>query len=364
MSASHHRARVSEASDVDSADGSCRFADCPVKAAGPFSCSEEAARLIEACASAESREAPQRRRERIALAVFAVLVLAGFVMLTSYISNAGRGLNVAATSIDDMAGDMAGYDVLLFEGTVRQAPSSSRSDFEGAAERAEGTAPSALGASSERLEGASDAPASSDAADDGTVDDGVMTVDEARAIYEGKSASVIEVDPDSLRDYVSGRIVMKDGHSYGIFSLPPDMASEYAMPTTVTTKTTTTIGSSGAVDEKTTARVKSAYDSVSELFAAIDPDSIDPALVERIQTVIGRFEAAKVDTVVAFTCDPTPFSAVEGVDAVITFKTRDRFSMSEVIGKTLYFDAPEEGSVGVLMVAPGNVASTKVLTEN
>ena len=73
--------------------------------------------------------------------------------------------------------------------------------------------------------------------------------------------------------------------------------------------------------------------------------------MERIQTVIDRFEAAKVDTVVAFTCDPTPFSAVEGVDAVITFKTRDRFSMSEVIGKTLYFDAPEEGSVGVLMVA-------------
>ena len=108
MSASHHRARVSEASDVDSADGSCRFADCPVKAAGPFSCSEEAARLIEACASAESREAPQRRRERIALAVFAVLVLAGFVMLTSYISNAGRGLNVAATGVDDGAGDLAG----------------------------------------------------------------------------------------------------------------------------------------------------------------------------------------------------------------------------------------------------------------
>ncbi|MDO5041915.1 MAG: hypothetical protein Q4D92_00175, partial [Slackia sp.] len=196
----------------------------------------------------------------------------------------------------------------------------------------------------------------------------VMTADEARAIYEGKKASVIEVDPESLRDYVSGRIVMKDGHTYGIFSLPPDMVPESSMPLTTTTKITTTttqtpLGTSGSVDEKTTRRVKSAYDSVSELFAATDPESIDPTLLKHIEDVLDRFEAAQVDTVVAFTSDPTPFSAVEGVDAVITFKTRDRFSMSEVIGGTLYFDAPEKGSVGVLMIAPGNVASTKVLTE-
>ena len=47
---------------------------------------------------------------------------------TSYISNAGRGLNVAATSIDDVAGDMSGYDVVLFDGTVRKKDSSQVDD--------------------------------------------------------------------------------------------------------------------------------------------------------------------------------------------------------------------------------------------
>lgn len=356
---------------------SCAMADCVSSDSdsdarpSSFSCSEEAARLIEARSAGKAAAKNQHRRDRVALAVFAALVFIGFVILTSYISNAGRGLNVAATNIDDIAGDMSGYDVLLFEGTVRGEEPSSRSDFETASpfgassDRAGSSAFDVAG--EENLEADTGAPfaAKRDSADRADSEAASMSVDEARAIYEGKKASVIEVASDSLRDYVSGRIVMKDGHSYGLFSLPPDMVSECAMLQTTTTKTTTTtVGPSGMVNEKTTTRVKSAYSSVSELFAAIDPETVDQGLVDHIQDILDRFEAAKVDTVVAFTCDPTPFSVVEGVDAVITFKTRDRFSMSEVIGGTLYFDAPEMGSVGVLMVAPGNVASTKVLTAN
>ncbi|MDO5358989.1 MAG: hypothetical protein Q4E80_06400 [Slackia faecicanis] len=346
-----------------------------------FSCSAEAARLIDARSAAASRAAKQHKRERIALAVFAVLVIAGFVLLTSYISNAGRGLNVAATSIDDVAGDMSGYDVVIFDGTVRKGDSSLVADEKSGAQD-KGIKPilipSASGKTSSETAGASAEDEQADV-DEQVEDaqapypvdesrDGEMTMEEARAVYEGKKASVIEVDSESLRDFVSGRIVMKDGHTYGFFSIPSEMTADFAMPTTTMTKTTTTTtitatGESGEVDEKTTTRVKSAYGSVAELFAAVDPASIDLALVNHIEDVLARFKAARVDTVVAFTSDPTPFSAVSGVDAVITFKTSDRFSMSEVIGGTLYFDAPEEGSVGVLMIAPGNVASTKVLTE-
>lgn len=338
-----------------------------------FSCSEEAARLLDARADAL---AGQRRRERVALGVFGVLVLAGFVVLTSYISNAGHGLTAAATNIDDIAGDMQGYDVVLFKGTVHK----DSSDDDASSSKTESDEGSAKGSVTSFLFGGAANGDSSDASgassSDGGVgetdaasseDDGEMTVDEARAIYEGKKASVLEVDPDDLRDYASGRIIMKDGHSYGIFSLTPDMVSEFSMPKTTTTKTTTTTterssGSDASVDAKTTTRVKNAYDSVSDLFADIDPDQADPELTEHIETILARFEAAHVDTVVALTSDPTPFAFVDGVDAVITFKTQDRFSMSEVIGGTLYFDAPEQGSVGVLMIAPGNVASTKVLS--
>lgn len=383
-----------------------------------FSCSEEAARLLEA---KQDTAAKQRKRERAALAVFGVLVLAGFVVLTSYIANASNGLNVAATSIDDIAGDMSGYDVLLFKGTVQPDEtdaSSSASASKTASKSSASTTSAGESSPSEAFElqeesslkeevvsllfgdeaaaavqdaddtessSASDEALSDDAdassderseaddplvsADSSSAADAkdVITVDEAREIYEGKQASVIEIDPASLRDYASGRIIMKDGHTYGIFSLTPDMAGAFQMPKTTTTQTTTTTtessaGVPGVARETTKTHVTNTYKSVSELFAAIDPDTVDEDLVEHIEGILERFEAAHVDTVVAFTSDPTPFSTIDGVDVVITFKTEDRFSMSEVIDGTLYFDAPEVGEVGVLMIAPGNVASTKVLS--
>lgn len=304
---------------------------------GSFRCSEEAQRLLEARDRAAEGHS-QKRRELIALGVFGALVLAGFIILTSYI-NAGHNLNVTATSIDDIAGDMTGYDVVLFEGTAL--PSS---DSDSSAESPE------------------------DEEDGSDVSSQTVSLEDAKRHYSEKNASVMEVGPDSLQDYVSGRIVMKQGHTYGIFSLTPDMVSELVVPKQTTTKTTTTQtetspGIFGITNETVTTRTTGAYDSVSDIFSSVDPESVDPGLVEHIQGILDRFAAAKVDTVIALTTDPTPFCAVEGVDAVISFKRYDRFSMAETIGGTLYFDAPEIGDVGVLMIAPGNVASTKVLTE-
>lgn len=342
-----------------------------VGAQEPFSCSEEAARLLDAKDRASTADR-QRRRERVALGVFAVLVLAGFIVLTSYISHAGHGLNVAATSIDDMAGDMAGYDVVLFEGTVVSEPSSTAS-----AEESPDTFDEAFdgryqdgsvedGRFSDDGQTRDDSVFRSGGDEGDYAADGAISIDEARDAYESKEASVIEIDSSNIRDYASGRILMKDGHTYGIFSLTPDLLSSYAMPRVTTTKTTitTTTDASGvrveSVSEKET-REGNPYGSVSELFAAFDPSLVDSSLRDRIETILDRFEAAGCDTVVALTSDPRPFSGMRGIDAVITFKERDRFPMSEVIDGTLYFDAPERGSVGVLMVAPGNVASTKVL---
>lgn len=302
-----------------------------------FRCSEEARRLLEARDRAAEGHS-QRRREFIALGVFGALVLAGFVILTSYI-NAGHNLNVAATSIDDIAGDMTGYDVVLFEGTALPSSDSDVSPD-----------------SPEDEEGGSDSSSQ------------VVTLEEAQKHYGEKNASVMEIGPDSFQDYVTGRIVMKQGHTYGIFSLTPDMVSELVVPKQTTTKTTTTQtetspGIFGITNETVTTRTTGAYDSVSDIFSSVDPESVDPGLVGHIQDILDRFAAAKVDTVIALTTDPTPFCAVEGVDVVISFKRCDRFSMAETIDGTLYFDAPEVGDVGVLMIAPGNVASTKVLTD-
>lgn len=313
------------------------FKEAPRENEEGFSCSEEAARLLGARDRAAEGHS-QRKRELIALGVFGALVLAGFVILTSYIS-AGHGLNVAATSIDDIAGDMTGYDVVLFEGTAL--PSSDT----GTSGRSEDEASDDSGALSQ-----------------------TVTVEDARALYREKNASIMEIESDSLQDYVTGRIVMKQGHSYGIFSLTPDMVSELVVPKRTTTKTTTTrtetpTGDSGITDETVKTRTTGVYDSVSDIFSSVDPESVDSELVDHIQDILDRFAAAKVDTVIALTSDPTPFCAVKGVDVVISFKQHDRFSMGETIDGTLYFDAPEVGQVGVLMIAPGNVVSTKVLAE-
>lgn len=289
-----------------------------------ISCSPEAARMISAHAEGIDCER-HSTRERVALALFALLFAVGGIVLISYIG-AGHGLNVAATSIDEAAGDMAGYGVVLFEGMAKSEPSA------------------AVGASKS------------------SVPSKPMTLDAARDIYEEKGASVLALDSRDMRRYANGRIVMQGGHSYGIFSLTDeDVESLPRLVSTTTRTTTVTTESPLGLSTDTSIRVRDAFSSVSELFAAVDEEDIDPELVERIEGIVERFEAAGADTVIALTPSPVPFSAVEGVDVVVSVKESNRFAMSETIDGTLYVDAPEQGEVGVLMVAPGNVVSTKVL---
>ena len=372
-------------------------------------CSAEAARMI--TARSDEHDGCHSKRERIALGVFACLLLAGAIVLCSYI-NAGHGLNVAATTIDDATGDMSGYGVILFEGTVKPDATDEAdgteaddeeqggvqgilsgifgSDDDGAS--ATSTAPGSAAASGEEPGGSADASdkAGADAAAgdssghaEGTESDrgsssgatgsskrsvgakpDTITLEEAEESYQEKGASIISIDSDELDRYASGRIIMQGGRSYGIFSLTEDDLASLPAKGRTTTRitTTTTEDTAGALSTSTTTRVRSAYTSVAELFEDVDPDEIDPELIDRIEGILEHFEECGVDTVIALTPDPTPFCAVEGVDVVVSFKQANRFSMSETIGGTMYFDAPEVGQVGVLMVAPGNVVSAKVMS--
>lgn len=77
-------------------------------------CSPEAAHLVDAKSNTKDT-VRHGVREGIALAVFGFLVAAGFIALTTYIS-AGHNLNYASTGIDDIAGNMSGYGVILYDG--------------------------------------------------------------------------------------------------------------------------------------------------------------------------------------------------------------------------------------------------------
>lgn len=398
---------MSDASDTPSkeAGGSEHAAEAvegpePVPADQP-ACSAEAARMI--TARSEKHDGCHSKRERIALGVFACLLFAGAVALFSYI-NAGHGLNVAATTIDDATGDMSGYGVILFEGTVRpNAADETDDEDQGGVQGilsgifgSDDEEDSASGLGSSGSSGASSGASSQDGADsiDGESADSAsrelgngsgatasssttgsskrsvgaqrdtVTLEDAEEAYQEKGASIISIDSTDLGRYASGRIIMQGGRTYGIFSLTEEDLASLSKKGRATTRitTTTTKDTAGSLSTSTTTRVRNAYGSVAEMFEDVDEDDVSPATLKRIEGILQHFEDCGVDTVVALTSDPTPFKYVEGVDVVVTFKQSGRFSMAETIDGTMYFDAPEVGQVGVLMVAPGNVVSAKVMS--
>lgn len=372
----------------------------PVPADQP-ACSAEAARMI--TARSEKHDDCHSKRERIALGVFACLLFAGAVALFSYI-NAGHGLNVAATTIDDATGDMSDYGVILFEGTVRpDAADETDDEDQGGVQGilsgifgSDDEEDSASGSGSSGASGASSGASSQDEADsaDGDSADSAsrelsngsggtasssttgsskrsvgaqrdtVTLEDAEEAYQEKGASIISIDSTDLGRYASGRIIMQGGRTYGIFSLTEEDLASLSTKGRATTRitTTTTKDTAGSLSTSTTTRVRNAYSSVAEMFENVDEDDVSPAALKRIEGILQHFEDCGVDTVVALTSDSTPFKYVEGVDVVVTFKQSGRFSMAETIDGTMYFDAPEAGQVGVLMVAPGNVVSAKVMS--
>lgn len=58
----------------------------------------------------------KRTREKVALLVFALLVILGGSVLLRYFET-GRSFNVAASAVDDVFGQMQGYTALVFDGT-------------------------------------------------------------------------------------------------------------------------------------------------------------------------------------------------------------------------------------------------------
>ncbi len=230
-------------------------------------CSPEAAHLVDAKSNTKDT-VRHGVREGIALAVFGFLVAAGFIALTTYIS-AGHNLNYASTGIDDIAGNMSGYGVILYEGTVESSASaesslatdnalgsnesarigeSAKSD-EGAKEGAssakgesdeqsvKGFVKMALGLDSETEAGVSGSAKASEstgasASTSGSASDAAndpMAVDGAKEIYEAKKATVLELDVNDLEQYQFGRIIMKGGHTYGVVSITDDeLAARFA----------------------------------------------------------------------------------------------------------------------------------------
>lgn len=284
-------------------------------------------------------------REKIALAVFAALIVLSLFGLGWYLV-AGHSWNVAASNIDDTFGSMDGYTAIVYEGTAvpkaadeREAGGTGASGAAG--KKASGAADPLSTEADERKDLASKGPepeadadvrklpeSAATAGDASGVDAGAMsagtgtlangtsakakpavTVDEAQKSYEDKKATVFSLDTVDLGQYSEGTILKKGDHRFGVFSVT------------------------------------------------------GPTTVRALEKQVAYFAAHKVDFIVAITSDKAYVEGASGIDIVISTQEEDLFVMGETIDGTFYVDAPEVGKVGTILISPSNVVSAKVIEE-
>lgn len=263
-------------------------------------------------------------REKIALAVFAALILLSLCGLGWYLV-AGHSWNVAASNIDDTFGSMDGYTAIVYAGTADPAKDAGKA--------AKGTAASD-GKAASANESAPDDPLDPDetpsgldsgneldevpeSAGTGTLANGTssknskpsVTVDEAQESYEDKKATVFSLDTVDVGQYSEGTILKKGDHRFGVFSVT------------------------------------------------------GPVTPRSLEKQVAYFALHKVDFIVVITPDKAYVDEASGIDIVISTQDEDLFVMGETINGTFYVDAPEVGKVGTILISPSNVVSAKVIEE-
>ena len=290
-----------------------------------------------------------KSREKIALAVFAALIVLSLLGLGWYLV-AGHSWNVAASNIDDTFGSMDGYTAIVYEGTaVPQTAAEKAAEAAKEEKAAKGAAGSASSdekgsheldpaadddegkpsereesgreaderelpekdAASSAVEAEPDASAAAGARSNGTSAKSkpTVTVAEAQKSYEDKKATVFSLDTTDLGQYGEGIILKKGGHRFGVFSVTA------------------------------------------------------PTPVRAIEKQVAYFVKYKVDFIVAITPDKAYVDDASGIDIVISTQDEDLFVMGETIDGTFYVDAPEAGKVGTILISPSNVVSAKVIEE-
>lgn len=146
-------------------------------------------------------------REKIALAVFAVLILFSLVGLGWYII-AGHSWNIAASTIDDTVGEMEGYTAIIYPGTV-----SLEADEDATADVAEAAEGDSSGTVTDTLRGIS-LFSSHQESQTQPVD-----LDLLEADYQAKGAQVLALDVEDLSRYSEGSILKRGSKRIGVVSV-------------------------------------------------------------------------------------------------------------------------------------------------
>lgn len=147
----------------------------------------------------------KRTREKVALLVFALLVVLGGSVLLRYFET-GRPLNMAATVVDDAFGQMKGYTAIVYDGTFDSLDALRPSAEVGGAAEEE---PASLGAMV--LSELSRLPLS--------MRERPVYASDVRTLYEEKGAGVITLDAADLRRYERPTVLMAGDRKIGVVAI-------------------------------------------------------------------------------------------------------------------------------------------------
>lgn len=285
-------------------------------------------------------------REKIALIVFLVLAIAAGCVLFGYIF-AGHSWNIAASNLDDTFGNMDGYTVIAYEGTLDEgkddASDGSSEKTSGAeraltspqtADRAKEASKTATGAEKTQggdLSGQSGVSSAGNATDAGAQpavttpnaeqqdapsaplaghkkEKADVSLSDVEATYKDKGASILLLDTANPSAYDEGMIVKRGGKRYGVFSLEAETSRIL-------------------VDEK-----------------------------------VKYFTEQGVDYVIAIVPDARLLKGAEGIDIVVSTDDVDASKMGEAKNGSFVVAAPAKGSVGAILISPSNVVSAKTIS--
>ena len=324
----------------------------------------------------------ERSREKIALVVFALLVVFAGCCLVGYIF-AGHSWNVAATNIDDTFGSLDGYTVIAYAGTVDK----EAADADGsAANKGEGYVGAGKFAPS-KPEGE---PSLSK---DGNLEDGTDLGGEAGsenkadsedgADPEGETGSEDGADFGNTSDMGGKDTAERENRSAENEGSARDGGASGADSIEALVEKVGTLKKSGKRTWVSAAQVQQSYEDKGATVFVLDTKnpgkysegvilkkdghrfgvfSLDkPITPLNLRRLVAYFENHKVDFIVAVVADSELLKEKDGIDIVISTQDEGLFSMGETRKGTFFVNAPEIGKVGAVLISPSNVVSAKTI---
>lgn len=258
-------------------------------------------------------------REKIALVIFAALIVLGFGALMFYMTGIGHSFNVTASNIDDAAGDLDEYTVIIYEGTAEKKKALNEAGLDNIAQEGinktlELGKDQAINKSTSTDEVvASDVVPKSGTDAQGSESENKeepISVNKVRDSFLGKHASVYELNLADPTVYIDRTIVKAGKYRFGILAI----------------------------------------DEVS-------------ALPHYIQSRIKEYQEADVDFIIALVDDLSRVNQIEGIDIVVSTQEEGLKPVGVSSDGVFFNDAALVGEVGALLISPSKVISAKDISE-